>query len=154
MTDLIKNLTTDLQQKIDAYVPQIEVRNIGTVTEAGDGIAQVEGLAGVRSQELVQFENRVIGIAFNLEKDRVGVTVVGDYTTVSEGMQSVRPTDCIGSGWRRTHRTGGQCAGEPIDGKGPVTHTHYRPSSESRPAWSSGRMWIHRFRRGSKPSTR
>ncbi len=75
MTDLIKNLTTDLQQKIDAFKPSLEVRNVGMVTEAGDGIAMVDGLAGVQSQELVEFENGVMGIAFNLEKDRVGVTL-------------------------------------------------------------------------------
>ncbi len=70
MTDLIRQLTSDLQEKIESFKPQLEIRNVGTVIEAGDGIAQVEGLAGVQSQELVEFENGVMGIAFNLEKDR------------------------------------------------------------------------------------
>ncbi|MCX7977241.1 MAG: F0F1 ATP synthase subunit alpha, partial [Bellilinea sp.] len=87
MTDLVRQLTSELQEKIQSFQPQLEIRNVGTVIEAGDGIAQVEGLAGVQSQELVEFENGVMGIAFNLEKDRVGVTILGDYLTVSEGMQ-------------------------------------------------------------------
>ena len=94
MTDLIKQLTSDLQEKIDAFKPQLEVRNVGVVVEAGDGIAQVDGLAGVQSQELVEFANGVMGIAFNLEKARVGVTIVGEYSGISEGMQ-VRSTGRI-----------------------------------------------------------
>ena len=85
MSDLIKQLTSDLQGKIDKYTPQLEVRNVGEVIEAGDGIAQVSGLTGISSQELVEFSNGVMGIAFNLEQDRVGVIVVGDYSTITEG---------------------------------------------------------------------
>ncbi len=128
MTDLIKNLTTDLQQKIDAFKPSLEVRNVGIVTEAGDGIAMVDGLAGVQSQELVEFENGVMGIAFNLEKDRVGVTIVGDYTIVSEGMQ-VRSTGRIASVPVGDGLIGRvvNALGQPIDGKGPIVHTRFRP---------------------------
>ncbi len=49
MTDLIRQLTSDLQEKIQSYQPQLEIRNVGTVIEAGDGIAHVEGLAVVQS---------------------------------------------------------------------------------------------------------
>ena len=128
MTDLIKNLTSDLQQKIETFQPQLEVRNIGFVIEAGDGIAQVEGLAGVQSQELVEFENGVMGIAFNLEKDRVGVTILGDYATVSEGMQ-VRNTGRIASVPVGDGLIGRvvNAIGQPIDGKGPISFSHYRP---------------------------
>ncbi len=128
MTDLIKQLTTDLQQKIDAYQPQFEVRNIGIVTEAGDGIAQVDGLAGVQSQELVEFENGVIGIAFNLEKEKVGVTILGDFSTISEGMQ-VRSTGRIASVPVGDGLIGRvvNALGQPIDGKGPIQYTKFRP---------------------------
>jgi len=128
MTDLIKNLTTDLQQKIDSFKPTLEIRNVGTVTEAGDGIAMVDGLAGVQSQELVEFQNGVMGIAFNLEKDRVGVTIVGDYTTISEGME-VHSTGRIASVPVGDGLIGRvvNALGQPIDGKGPVIFTHYRP---------------------------
>lgn len=128
MSDLIKQLTNDLQEKIQSYQPHLEIRNVGTVIEAGDGIAQVEGLAGVQSQELVEFENGVMGIAFNLEKDRVGVTILGDYLTVSEGMQ-VRSTGRIASVPVGDGLIGRvvNALGEPIDGKGPVVFNRFRP---------------------------
>ncbi|GAP10635.1 proton translocating ATP synthase, F1 alpha subunit [Bellilinea caldifistulae] len=128
MTDLIRQLTSDLQEKIESYQPHLEIRNVGTVIEAGDGIAQVEGLAGVQSQELVEFENGVMGIAFNLEKDRVGVTILGDYLTVSEGMQ-VRSTGRIASVPVGDGLIGRvvNALGEPIDGKGPIVFNRYRP---------------------------
>jgi len=128
MTDLIKNLTADLHQKIEEFKPNLEIRNVGTVTESGDGIAQVDGLAGVQSQELVEFENGVMGIAFNLEQYRVGVTIVGDYTSVSEGMQ-VRSTGRIASvpvGEGLIGRVV-NALGQPIDGKGPVISSKFRP---------------------------
>ncbi|HAD06348.1 MAG TPA: F0F1 ATP synthase subunit alpha, partial [Anaerolineaceae bacterium] len=128
MTDLVRQLTSDLQEKIQSFQPQLEIRNVGTVIEAGDGIAQVEGLAGVQSQELVEFENGVMGIAFNLEKDRVGVTILGDYLTVSEGMQ-VRSTGRIASVPVGDGLIGRvvNALGEPIDGKGPIVFSRYRP---------------------------
>ena len=69
MSDLIQRITSDLHQKIDSFHPEYEVRDVGTVDEAGDGIARVRGLAKVRSQELVEFSNGVMGIAFNLEEE-------------------------------------------------------------------------------------
>src|SRR5512141_137442 len=96
MTDLIKQITGDLQQQIDSFTPEVAITDIGTVTEAGDGIARVHGLANVRAQELVQFSNDVMGTAFNLEKDNVGVIVMGDYSGITEGM-SVRSTGRIAS---------------------------------------------------------
>lgn len=128
MSDLIKQLTSDFQEKIESYQPHLEIRNVGTVIEAGDGIAQVEGLAGVQSQELVEFENGVMGIAFNLEKERVGVTILGDYLTVSEGMQ-VRSTGRIASVPVGDGLIGRvvNALGEPIDGKGPIVFNRFRP---------------------------
>ena len=75
MSDLIRQITADLQQKIDSFVQSWKfVRNSWNgVMEAGDGIARARGLDRVRSQELVQFDNGVMGIAFNLEQ-RVSVS--------------------------------------------------------------------------------
>ena len=96
MTDLIKQITSDLQSQIQNFEPQIGISDIGTVIEAGDGIARVHGLANVEAQELVQFANGVMGTAFNLEKESVGVIVMGDYTEITEGM-IVRGTGRIAS---------------------------------------------------------
>ncbi|MCJ7707026.1 MAG: F0F1 ATP synthase subunit alpha, partial [Anaerolineales bacterium] len=79
MSDLVSNLSSDLKAQIEAFSPGIELKELGEVIQAGDGIARVSGLAGVRSQELVQFANGVMGIAFNLESDAVGVIIMGDY---------------------------------------------------------------------------
>ena len=88
MTDLIRQITDELQQKIDTFQPEFEVRDVGSVIEAGDGIARADGLAKVRSQELVEFSNGVMGIAFNLEGDQVGIIILGDYSTVKKACRS------------------------------------------------------------------
>ena len=128
MTDIIKQITGDLQQQIDSFQPHIAVSDIGTVLEAGDGIARVHGLANVRAQELVQFSNGVMGTAFNLEKDSVGVIVMGDYGGITEGM-TIRGTGRISSvpvGDALIGRVV-NALGEPIDGKGPIAATGFRP---------------------------
>ena len=128
MTDLIKQITTDLQKQIEAYEPVMEVSDVGTVFDAGDGIARVRGLRDVRSQELVQFAKGVMGIAFNLEKNNVGVIIMGEYSGIDEGM-SVRSTGRIASvpvGDALVGRVV-NALGEPIDGKGPIKATGYRP---------------------------
>ena len=86
MTDYVENLFSDLQKQVDDFSPEIERKDVGTTVEAGDGIARVSGLADVSAQELVQFENGVLGIAFNLEVDSVGVIIMGEYSEIEEGM--------------------------------------------------------------------
>ena len=128
MTDLIKQITGDLQKQIDGFEPELNISDIGTVLEAGDGIAKVEGLANVKAQELVQFANGVMGTAFNLEKDSVGVIIMGEYGGIVEGM-TVRGTGRIASvpvGDAMIGRVV-NALGEPIDGKGPIASTGFRP---------------------------
>jgi F-type H+/Na+-transporting ATPase subunit alpha len=128
MTDLIKQITSDFQKQIDAFEPDISVSDIGTVIEAGDGIARVQGLANIKSQELVQFANGVIGIAFNLEQSSVGVIIMGEYSEIAEGM-TVRGTGRIASVPVGDGLIGRvvNALGEPIDGKGPIQFSGYRP---------------------------
>jgi F-type H+-transporting ATPase subunit alpha len=128
MTDLIQQITRDLQQKIDSYHPEYEVRDIGTVMDAGDGIARVKGLKDVRSQELVEFANGVMGIAFNLEADNVGIIIMGDYTEITEGT-TVRSTGRIASVPVGDGLIGRvvNALGHPVDGKGSLAFSRYRP---------------------------
>lgn len=128
MADLIQQITADLQKKISSFQPQIEVRDIGTVIQAGDGIAEVDGLANVKSQELVEFANGTLGIAFNLEKERVGIIVMGEYHGIIEGMK-VRSTGRIASVPVGDGLIGRvvNALGEPVDGKGPISFRQYRP---------------------------
>lgn len=127
MAETLQQFTEGLTNKIDTFETQYQIRNIGTVFEAGDGIAQVEGLTDVRSQELVKFENGLMGIAFNLEKTRIGVIVLGDYSTVYEGMK-VETTGRIASvpvGEKLIGRVV-NALGEPIDGKGEIKTARYQ----------------------------
>ncbi|MBP8164402.1 MAG: F0F1 ATP synthase subunit alpha [Anaerolineales bacterium] len=128
MSDLIKQITGDLQKQIEGFKPELNISDIGVVMEAGDGIARVKGLANVRAQELVQFSNGVMGTAFNLEEDSVGVIVMGSYEGIVEGM-TVRGTNRIASvpvGDAMIGRVV-NALGEPIDGKGPIATTGFRP---------------------------
>jgi F-type H+-transporting ATPase subunit alpha len=128
MTDLIKQITADLQKQIDSFQPGLEVSDVGTVVEAGDGIARVRGLGGVRSQELVQFSNGARGIAFNLEEDSVGVIVLGEYAGIEEGsrVHSLGRIASVPVGEALVGRVV-NALGEPVDGKGPIKANKYRP---------------------------
>jgi F-type H+-transporting ATPase subunit alpha len=127
MTDLINNITDDLQKQIDDFKPSIELSDVGSVIEAGDGIARVDGLSAVRAQELVQFANGVMGIAFNLENDSIGVIIMGEYSAIDEGM-TVHSTGRIASvpvGEALVGRVV-NALGQPVDGKGQIHTTNYR----------------------------
>ncbi|MEK9163342.1 MAG: F0F1 ATP synthase subunit alpha, partial [Chloroflexota bacterium] len=128
MSDLVKQIAADLQKQIEAYAPKVEAQDVGSVLEAGDGIARVSGLAGVQASELVQFENGEYGIAFNLEASNVGVIVMGEYASISEG-STVRGTGLIASvpvGDALVGRVV-NALGLPLDGKGPINATSRRP---------------------------
>ena len=128
MSDFIKDISTSLQKQIDDYQPDLTLSDIGTVFQAGDGIALARGLKDVQSQELVQFENGVMGIAFNLEADNVGIIIMGEFSEIEEGM-TVRSTGRIASvpvGPAVVGRVV-NALGLPIDGKGPIQSTGYRP---------------------------
>ncbi len=128
MSDLINQITADLKKQIEDFTPQMEISDVGTVTEAGDGIARVSGLSDIRAQELVQFANGVLGIAFNLEAETVGVIIMGEYSGIEEGSR-VRSTGRIASipvGDGMIGRVV-NALGQPVDGKGPVQSSSFRP---------------------------
>ena len=128
MTESINQIAAEFKKFIDEFEPLAGVQSVGTVQEAGDGIARVNGLSDVQAQELVQFENGVLGTAFNLEKDVVGVIIMGEYDEIGEGME-VRSTNRITSVPVGDGLIGRvvNAIGQPIDGKGPIQYTGYRP---------------------------
>lgn len=73
-------ITSIIKAKIENYSSEMEVSNIGSVLEVGDGIARVYGLRNAMSNELVEFDDGkgTLGIALNLEEDNVGVVILGD----------------------------------------------------------------------------
>lgn len=85
-----------LKQELDNVTSKVKFEEVGTVLEVGDGVAHVYGLENVRSNELVEFENGVKGVALNLEESNVGVVLLNNVNKVTENM-SVRRTGEIAS---------------------------------------------------------
>jgi F-type H+-transporting ATPase subunit alpha len=107
---------------VKSYDPGTATRDeVGTVSQAGDGIARVEGLPSTMANELLQFENGTLGLALNLDVREIGVVILGDYAGIEEGT-SVRGTGevlavPVGDGFL------GRVVdplGRPIDGKGEI----------------------------------
>ncbi len=74
-----------IRQEIEDYESEIDVSEVGSVLEVGDGIAQVHGLSDVMSSEMVKFENGIRGLALNLEENNVGVVIMGPDRNIHEG---------------------------------------------------------------------
>jgi F-type H+-transporting ATPase subunit alpha len=126
MADISTDIAQSLLDQISGFSPTIETFEVGYVEEVGDGIARVRGLDNIRFSELVRFGNGVPGIAFNLEKDNVGIIIMGEYDTIQEG-DEVRPLGRIASVPVGPGMVGRvvDALGNPIDGKGPVAASEY-----------------------------
>ncbi len=121
MTIRPDEITSVLKAQIEKFDVDLDMAEVGTVLEVGDGICRVFGLQNVMANEMVRFENDVYGMAFNLEEDSVGIVILGDYLAITEG-QNVRRTKRVLSvpvGEGLIGRVVNPL-GEPIDGKGPV----------------------------------
>lgn len=115
-----QDIASVIKRQIEEFGGELTMVDVGTVVEAGDGIARLHGLSGVKSNELVQFPNDILGLALNLEEDSVGAVILGDYTKIKEG-DEVRSTGRIvevPTGEGLIGRVV-DALGRPIDGKGP-----------------------------------
>jgi F-type H+-transporting ATPase subunit alpha len=117
-----------IQKEIETFGSQVDVREVGTVLEVGDGIARVYGLSNVMSGEMVEFPNGAIGLAFNLEEKSVGVIILGDYLSIAEGdeVKALGTLLSVPAGDAVIGRVLDPL-GNPLDGKGPVNATVSRP---------------------------
>ncbi len=117
-----------LQQEIEQFESDVDVREVGTVIEVGDGIARVHGLSNVMASEMVQFSDGVEGLAFNLEENSVGVIILGDYLEINEGdeVKALGRLLSVPVGDAVIGRVLDPL-GNPLDGKGPVDVTERRP---------------------------
>ena len=117
-----------LRKEIEQYESQIDVRETGTVLEVGDGIARVYGLSGVMAGEMVEFPGGVIGLAFNLEENSVGVIILGDYLKINEGdeVRALGKLLSVPVGDAVIGRVVDPL-GRPLDGKGPIASSEARP---------------------------
>ncbi|MCY3798479.1 MAG: F0F1 ATP synthase subunit alpha [Chloroflexi bacterium] len=115
-----------LEQIKDIELGKLESVEVGYVEEVGDGIARISGLENVRYNELVQFDNGVAGIAFNLEKDNVGVIIMGAYDDIQEGdtVSALGRIASVPVGMGLVGRVV-DALGQPIDGRGPVQFDEY-----------------------------
>src|SRR5207247_10089346 len=77
-------ITELLRQQIENFEQRIQVDEVGTVISLGDGIARVHGLDKVMAGELIEFPHDVAGLAMNLDEDRVGAVLLGDYTQIKD----------------------------------------------------------------------
>ncbi|HUZ01912.1 MAG TPA: F0F1 ATP synthase subunit alpha [Thermomicrobiaceae bacterium] len=116
-----------LRQQIESYGTRMVVTNVGYVVEVGDGIATVHGLREVMASELVEFSNGIMGMAFNLQEDSVGIIILGDYTGIEEG-DEVKSTGRIVQVPVGPALIGRviNALGQPIDGKGPIQTDRFR----------------------------
>src|SRR5512136_3233010 len=86
-----QDITAILKQQIESFEAPLRDVDVGSVLEVGDGIARVDGLAGVMAMELVEFppkpgrDESIMGLAFNLEADNAGVIIMGEYSGIEEG---------------------------------------------------------------------
>lgn len=122
-----EEITSVLRSQIEGYESEIDVEEVGTVLEVGDGIARVHGLRNAVSLEMLELPHDVMGLALNLEEDNVGVVLLGEDTLIKEG-------DLV----KRTGRViqvpvGEELVGRvidplgnPLDGKGPIEAKEHR----------------------------
>jgi F-type H+-transporting ATPase subunit alpha len=117
-----------IKEQIKNYGVKLETANVGTVIMVGDGIARVHGLEKCMAGELLEFPNDVYGMAQNLEEDNIGVVLLGSDMLVKEG-------DIVKATGRVVEVPVGEemigrvvnSLGQPIDGKGPINTTKFRP---------------------------
>ena len=115
MQSKIEDISKIIKEQIRNYSKKAEQDEIGYVISVGDGIAKVHGIDKCRSNELLEFKNGTYGMALNLEENLVSAVLLGNDVGISEG-----------SIVKRTGRVV-NALGEPIDAKGPITATEYRP---------------------------
>nr|WDB00631.1 ATP synthase CF1 alpha subunit [Cavernulicola chilensis] len=122
--DEISNI---IRQQIEQYDQEIQISNVGTVLQIGDGIARIYGLDNIMAGELLEFEDQTVGIALNLETDNIGAVLMGNGRNILEG-SSVKGTGKIAQisvGEDMLGRVLNALA-KPIDGKSEVITTDTR----------------------------
>jgi F-type H+/Na+-transporting ATPase subunit alpha len=115
-----------LKQQLEGIQTGVELEEVGTVLQVGDGIARIYGLSNVQSNELIEFENGIEAIVLNLEEDNIGAVLLGPTEEINEG-DIVKRTGKIASisvGEGLLGRVINP-TGQPLDGKGPITGELY-----------------------------
>jgi F-type H+/Na+-transporting ATPase subunit alpha len=123
-----EEITSILKERIEHYDVETDLAEVGTVLQVGDGIARIYGLENAVSQEMLELEHGVVGLAFNLEEDDVGAALFGEWEHVKEG-EPVKRTGKVASvpvGEALLGRVVDPL-GNPLDGGGPIETDETRP---------------------------
>jgi F-type H+/Na+-transporting ATPase subunit alpha len=115
-----------LKQQLEGIQTAVDLEEVGTVLQVGDGIARIYGLSNAQSNELIEFENGIEAIVLNLEEDNIGAVLLGPTEEINEG-DIVKRTGRIASLGVGEGLLGRVISptGQPLDGKGPITGELY-----------------------------
>lgn len=123
-----------IKKQIEDYQSEVEINDVGTVIQVGDGIALAHGLENVMAGELLEFSNGVMGMAQNLEENAVGIIILGPFVDIREGDEVKRTGRImqvpVGEGLLGRVVNS---LGQPIDGLGPIESTETRPIESGAP---------------------
>ncbi|MCT4507610.1 MAG: F0F1 ATP synthase subunit alpha [Tepidibacter sp.] len=123
-----EEISSIIKEQIKKYENKLELTDVGTVTQVGDGIARVHGLEKCMAGELLEFPGQIYGMALNLEEESVGAVLLGSEENIKEG-DTVKRTGRIVEvpvGEALSGRVV-NALGQPIDGKGPIASDKFRP---------------------------
>ena len=130
----MSNVIDQIQQAIAGLDARAGKSNVGTIVSLADGVAAVEGLSGVMMNEMVEFPGGLMGVALNLAEDTVGCVVMGDISSLKEGMQAKTTGRLlsvpVGKGLLGRVV---DALGNPVDGKGPVAAAERDPVEKIAP---------------------
>ncbi|HHY40097.1 MAG TPA: F0F1 ATP synthase subunit alpha [Syntrophaceticus sp.] len=123
-----EEISSLIKTQIERYKSQIEVADVGTVIQVGDGIARVYGLERAMAGELLEFPGNIYGMVQNLEEDNIGVVMLGPYAHIKEGdvVKSTGKIMEVPVGEAMIGRVVNSL-GQPLDGKGPIETDRFRP---------------------------
>lgn len=129
-----EEISSIIKEQIKKYEKKLELVDIGTVMQVGDGIARIHGLEGAMSSELIEFPGNVYGMILNLEEDNVGCVLLGSDKNIKEG-DTVKRTGRIAEVPVGNSMIGRvvNSLGQPIDGKGSIDTNKSRPISKIAP---------------------
>src|SRR6476620_8835617 len=123
-----------IRKQIENFDAGVTVTEIGTVIKVGDGIAEIYGLEKVMAGELLEFPHGVRGLALNLEEDKVGTVLFGDFQKIKEGdeVKRTRRIMSVPVGDALIGRVV-DALGNAIDGKGDIVTTQFNPIEKIAP---------------------
>ncbi|MBN2220740.1 MAG: F0F1 ATP synthase subunit alpha [Vallitaleaceae bacterium] len=124
-----EEISSVIKEQIKRYKSDLEVADVGTVIQVADGIARIHGLEKAMAGELLEFPGDVFGMVLNLEEDNVGAVLMGDDKNISEGdiVKATGKVVEVPVGDAMIGRVV-NAIGHPIDGKGPILSTKFRPT--------------------------